>query len=367
MSRIRDTYRKTARRDRMTEEDAVRRCGMISPTRGYAGFDRAGIVVEAVYEGMDLKREVFAELDNVVQPGAILATNTSTLDIDHIAAATSRPESVIGHHFFSPASVMRLLEIVVGKRTSDEVVATSLGLAKRLGKVGVVVGNGRGFVGNRMYGPYQREAQFLVEEGLPVPELDSILVGFGMAMGPLAVADLAGLDVGWRIRQEHQHLQSANMRPQTLADELWQLGRFGQKTGRGFYRYPAASRTPEPDPEVEELARRCARRAGIQRRTIGSRVVEERTLYALINEGARILEGGYARSATDIDVVYVNGYGFPAHRGGPMWNADQIGLEQILAKIREFEAQLGFWWKPAPLLQRLVKEGRNFADLEDAR
>ncbi|MEE3373292.1 MAG: 3-hydroxyacyl-CoA dehydrogenase NAD-binding domain-containing protein [Planctomycetota bacterium] len=367
MARIRDTYRKAVRRGRMSEEEAERRCGLISPTRAYAGFERAGIVVEAVYEGMELKRQVFAELDKVVRSDAILATNTSTLDIDDIAAATSRPEAVIGNHFFSPAAVMRLLEIIVGERTSGEVVATSLGLAKRLGKVGVVVGNCPGFVGNRMYGPYQREAQFLVEEGVPVAELDSILVGFGMAMGPLAVADLAGLDVGWRIRREHQHLQPAKMRPQTLADGLCQLGRFGQKTGRGFYRYADGGRVPEPDPAVEDLAQRCARRAGIQRRTIDPREVEERTLYALINEGARILEGGYARSATDIDIVYVNGYGFPAHRGGPMWYADQIGLERILTRICEFEANLGFWWKPAPLLQRLVKEGRNFADLRCTR
>ena len=361
---IRDTYQKAVRRGRMTVAEAERRVGLISPTSEYAGFDRVGIVIEAVYEGMELKRQVFSELEQVVRPDAILATNTSTLDIDRIASVTSRPETVIGHHFFSPAPVMRLLEIVVGERTSDTVLAESLRLAKRLGKVGVVVGNCRGFVGNRMYGPYQREAQFLVEEGVPVADLDSILVAFGMAMGPLAVADLAGIDVGWRIRQEHQHLQPANMRPQALADRLCQLGRFGQKTGRGFYQYADGGRVPAPDPTVEDLAYQCAQRGGIQRRAIEPREVEERTLYALVNEGARILEEGYARSSTDIDIVYVNGYGFPAHRGGPMWYADHIGLERILQRIREFETELGFWWQPAPLLERLVAEGRGFADFE---
>ena len=364
---IGEVYQRAVARGRMSETEAEQRIALISATRDYAGFENVDIVVEAVFENMELKRQVFRQLDRVAGPDTILSTNTSTLDIDHIASTTRRPEFVVGHHFFSPAPVMRLLEIVVGERTSDAVVAASIRLAKQLGKVGVVVGNCRGFVGNRMYGPYQREAQFLVEEGVPVAELDAVLVGFGMAMGPLAVADLAGIDVGWRIRQEHQHLQPARMRPQRLADRLCALGRFGQKTGRGFYRYGERGRVPQPDSTVEDLAQQCARQAGIQRRTITPREIEERTLYALVNEGARILEEGYARSATDIDIVYVNGYGFPAHRGGPMWYADQLGLGRILTRVREFEEELGFWWKPAPLLERLVDEGRGFADFDAAR
>ena len=363
MELLKSVYEKAVQRGRMTAEEAVRRTALVTPTLQYEGFERADIVVEAVYEGMDLKRQVFAELDRVARPGAILASNTSTLDIDAIASATKRPEAVIGHHFFSPAAVMRLLEIVAGQRTADEVIATSMRLAQRLRKVGVLVGNCRGFVGNRMYGPYQREAQFLVEEGVAVADVDAALVAFGMAMGPLAVADLAGIDVGWRIRQEYQHLDSPNMRTQTVADRLYQLGRFGQKTGRGWYQYPEGDRVPFPDPSVEDLARQCALESGIERRPIEPPEVVERTLYALVNEGARILEEGYARSATDIDIVYVNGYGFPAHRGGPMWYADQIGLERILARVRDFEARFGFWWKPAPLLEQLVAEGRRFADV----
>jgi 3-hydroxyacyl-CoA dehydrogenase len=313
---------------------------------------------------MALKKKTFAELDKAARPDAILASNTSTLDIDEIASATSRPQQVIGHHFFSPANVMRLLEIVRGKATSASVIATSLSLAKRLGKVGVVVGNCRGFVGNRMYGPYQREAQFLLEEGVRVEEVDAALVDFGMAMGPLAVGDLSGLDVSWRIRKEYRHLEPAGQRVPVVADRLCEMGRFGQKTGAGWYRYEPGKRAPLADPEVEKLIETSARAAGIARRAISRAEIIERTLYALINEGAKILEEGFAARAVDIDIIYINGYGFPAYRGGPMWYADTVGVKNVYERIRIFEKQHGDLWKPAALLRQLAEAGRTFADFD---
>jgi 3-hydroxyacyl-CoA dehydrogenase len=313
---------------------------------------------------MELKKQVFAELDRVTRPDAILASNTSTLDIDAIASATSRPQQVIGHHFFSPANVMRLLEIVRGKQSSPAVIVTSMGLAKPLGKVGVLVGNCRGFVGNRMFHPYQREAQFLLEEGATVEQVDTALTDFGMAMGPLAVGDLAGLDVGWRIRKEYRHLEPAGRRVPLVADRLCEMGRYGQKTGAGWYRYPEGSRAPVADPEVQRLIEESARGAGLARRTISPEEIVERTVYALVNEGARILEEGIALRAVDIDVVYVHGYGFPAYRGGPMWYADTLGLKQVYDRVCRFEQQHGDPWTPAPLLQRLAESGKTFADLD---
>jgi 3-hydroxyacyl-CoA dehydrogenase len=286
------------------------------------------------------------------------------LDIDQIAAATSRPQRVIGHHFFSPANVMRLLEIVRGKETGSAVIATSMALAKRLGKVGVTVGNCRGFVGNRMFHCYQREAQFLLEEGASVEQVDRALVDFGMAMGPLAVGDLAGLDVGWRIRKEYQHLTPADERVPLVADRLCEMGHFGQKTGRGWYRYLPSTRKAQPDPEVEKLIRECAQEAGIPRRKITREEILERTLYALVNEAAQILEEGKAFRAVDIDIIYINGYGFPAYRGGPLWYADTVGLKRILERIGVFEKQHGRLWTPASLLKRLAAAGKTFADLD---
>ena len=319
-------------------------------------------MVEAVFEGMELKKQVFAELDRAVRPDAILASNTSTLDIDAIAGATGRPAQVIGHHYFSPANVMRLLEIVRGRQTSPVVLATSMALAKKLGKVGVVVGNCRGFVGNRMFGPYQREAQFLVEEGARVEAVDAALVEFGMAMGPLAVGDLAGLDVGWRIRKEYSHLVPPGERQPLVEDRLCENGHYGQKTGSGWYKYPEGSRSPVPDPEVERLIAECAREAGIVRRAIDAEEIVERTIYALVLEGARILEEGFAARAVDIDIIYVNGYGFPAHRGGPLWYADTVGLAKVLDRIVQFEQRQGSRWKPPELLRQLAAAGRTFAD-----
>jgi 3-hydroxyacyl-CoA dehydrogenase len=264
------------------------------------------LVIEAVFEGMALKKAIFQELDRMCKPGAILASNTSTLSIDEIASATSRPESVIGTHFFSPANVMRLLEIVRGKASSKEVVATCMQLSKTLGKVGVLVGNCRGFVGNRMFGPYRREAQFLIEEGAGIEAVDQALSDFGMAMGPLATGDLAGLDVGWRIRKEYRHLEVPGIRQPFVEDRLCELGRCGQKTGAGWYTYDDQRRAA-PDPAVGELIRKWVEEAGIVQRQISAAEITDRCLYALVNEGARILEEGYARRASDIDIIYING------------------------------------------------------------
>jgi 3-hydroxyacyl-CoA dehydrogenase len=315
---------------------------------------------------MELKKQVFAELDRVCKPGAILASNTSTLNIDEIASATSRPQMVIGHHFFSPANVMRLLEIVRGSATGKEVIATSMHLARRLNKVGVLVGNCRGFVGNRMVAPYGREAQFLVEEGARPDEVDGALYRFGMAMGPLAMGDLAGLDVSWRIRKEYKHLEDPGVRHPLVADRLCEMGRYGQKTGAGWYRYDE-NRRAQPDPEVEKLIEEMAAEAGIERRKIGEEEIVERTMYALVNEGAKILEEGIALRAVDIDIIYVNGYGYPAWRGGPMWYADTVGLKKVYDRVVEFHTRHGELWGPAPLLRQLAEQGKTFADFDRGR
>ncbi|HXG11999.1 MAG TPA: 3-hydroxyacyl-CoA dehydrogenase NAD-binding domain-containing protein, partial [Gemmataceae bacterium] len=364
LAAIRKNYAAAVSKGRLTPEQADQRLSLIRPTLTYDGFGEVDIVVEAVFEEMQLKQRVFAELDSVTRPDAILASNTSSLDIDALAAATSRPAQVVGHHFFSPAHVMRLLEIVRGRATSPSVIATSMALAKTLGKVGVLVGNGRGFVGNRLYGPYQREAQFLLEEGATVEEVDAALVEFGMAMGPLAVGDLSGLDVGWRIRREHRSLIPPGQRQPRVADRLCEIGRFGQKTGAGWYRYEPGSRVPLPDPAVQTIIEECAREAGIPRRKIDRSEIVEQTIYALINEGARVLEEGIALRAVDIDIIYINGYGFPAYRGGPMWYADSVGLKKVYQRIVELEQRHGELWAPAPLLKRLAAEGRTFADLD---
>jgi 3-hydroxyacyl-CoA dehydrogenase len=360
LATIQSNYANSVKRGRFSQQDADERFKRVTPTLSYDDFSKVDLVIEAVFEGMALKKEVFKELDRVCKPGAILASNTSTLNIDEIASATSRPEFVIGTHFFSPANVMRLLEIVRGKATSREVIATCMQLSKTLGKVGVLVGNCRGFVGNRMFGPYRREAQFLVEEGASVEAVDKALSDFGMAMGPLATGDLAGLDVGWRIRKEYRHLEKAGIRQPFLEDSLCELGRFGQKTGGGWYKYDEQRRAM-PDPAVDELIRKWVGAAAIAQRDISAPEIVDRCLYALVNEGARILEEGYALRASDIDIIYINGYGFPAYRGGPMWYADTVGLKQVYARISEFHRQHGEIWQPAPLLARLAEQGKTFA------
>jgi 3-hydroxyacyl-CoA dehydrogenase len=363
MATIRKNYENSVKKGRFTQEAMSERMALIKPQLGYDGFEEADIITEAVFEGMELKKQVFGELDRVAKPGAILASNTSTLNIDKIASATSRPEFVIGHHYFSPANVMRLLEIVRGKATSKEVIATSMALSKRLKKVGVLVGNCYGFVGNRMLHQYGREAQFLVEEGAEPQDLDGALYKFGMAMGPLAVGDLAGLDVGWRIRKEHAHLQKPGVRYPKVADRLCEMGRYGQKTGAGWYKYDE-NRNRIPDPEVDALIEQVAAEQGIKRRKVSEEEIIERTQYALINEGAKILDEGIALRAVDIDIIYINGYGYPAWRGGPMWYADTVGLKKVYERVNQFHEEHGELWEPAPLLKRLAEAGKTFADFD---
>jgi 3-hydroxyacyl-CoA dehydrogenase len=361
LANIRRNYANSVSKGRLTQPFVDERLKLIQPTLSFDGFSTVDMVVEAVFEGMELKKQVFAELDRVCKPGAILASNTSTLNIDEIASSTARPEFVIGTHFFSPANVMRLLEVVRGRATSKEVIATCMQLSKKLGKVGVLVGNCMGFVGNRMFRPYRREAQFLVEEGANVEAVDKALFDFGMAMGPLATGDLAGLDVGWRIRREYRHLQDPNVRQPFAEDKLCELGRFGQKTGAGWYKYDQQRRA-ESDPAVPALLKDWTEKAGIPQRVISSDEIVDRCIYAMVNEGARILDEGYALRATDIDIIYLYGYGFPSYRGGPMWYADRVGLNKVHDRVCEFHRQFGVLWEPAPLLEQLASEGKTFSD-----
>jgi len=361
LANIQKNYAASVKRGRFTQAFVDERLKLIQPTLSYDSFANADLVIEAVFEGMALKKEVFAELDRVCKPGAILASNTSTLNIDEIAAATPRPQSVIGTHFFSPANVMRLLEIVRGKATSKEVIATCMQLSKKIGKIGVLVGNCRGFVGNRMFHPYVRESIFLLEEGASVEAVDSAMYDFGMAMGPLAVGDLAGLDVGWRIRKEYRHLEKPGIRQAFAGDKLCEIGRYGQKTGAGWYKYDE-NRRAIPDPGVAQLVAKWSAEAGIPQREISKQEIVDRCVYALVNEGARALEEGYALRAVDIDIIYLNGYGFPSYRGGPMWYADTVGLKNVYARIQEFHKKHGELWEPAPLLKRLVEENKKFTD-----
>ncbi len=363
LATIRKNYANSVKKGRFTQEQMDQRLARIMPTLTYDGFGEVDMTVEAVFEGMALKKQVFAELDKVVRPGAILASNTSTLNIDEIASATSRPEWVIGTHFFSPANVMRLLEIVRGKASSKEVIATLMALSKKLAKVGVLVGNCRGFVGNRMFGPYRREAQFLVEEGAAVEAVDQALYNFGMAMGPLATGDLAGLDVGWRIRKEFKDAENTSVRQPLVEDRLCEMGRYGQKTGAGWYKYDENRRALH-DPVVDELIDKIRQETGRKPRAIADDEIVDRIVYALVNEGARILEEGYALRAVDIDIIYINGYGFPAYRGGPMWYADTVGLKKVYERVQEFEKQHGTLWTPAPLLKQLAESGKTFADFD---
>ncbi len=362
---IEGNYARSVSRGRLTRDEMDRRMGLISGTLDDAELGDADIVIEAVFENMALKKEVFAKLDEVCKPGAILATNTSTLDVNEIAAATSRPQDVIGTHFFSPANVMRLLEIVRGEKTARDVVATTLALAKKLRKVGVVVGVCYGFVGNRMLEGYLREAEFLLLEGATPEQVDAALYDFGMPMGPFAMSDLAGIDVGYRVRQERKGQRPEDARVGAIADRLYEIGRYGQKTQAGFYRYEAGDRTPKSDPEVHELIERESARLGIERRQIDAQEIVERCIYPLINEGARILEEGIALRPGDIDIVWIYGYGFPPYRGGPMFHADLVGLQTIYSRILDFAERDARYWQPAPLLQRLAEAGQSFADYQE--
>jgi 3-hydroxyacyl-CoA dehydrogenase len=361
MAIIKKNYANSVSKGRFSQAVMDQRMALIKPQVTYDGFDKADIIVEAVFEGMALKKQIFGEIDGIAKPGCILASNTSTLDVDEIASATKRPEWVIGHHFFSPANVMRLLEVVRGKATSNTVIATSMALGKKLKKVAVLAGNCKGFIGNRMLHPYFYQAQFLIEEGASVEEVNKTLYDFGWAMGPLAVSDLAGLDVGWRIRKEFRHLEKPGVRIPRVADLLCEAGNYGQKTGAGFSKYDE-TRKPLPNPETVQYAEQVAKEYNIPRRSISKEEILDRCMYALINEGAKLLQEGIALRAVDIDIVYLNGYGFPAWRGGPMFYADTVGLAEVLARIEEFEKVQGSdHWTPAPLIRKLAAEGGTFA------
>ena len=360
---VRGNYAATVAKGRLDQAAMDKRLSLIKGTLDLAAVKDADIVVEAVFEEMAIKKEVFARLDKLAKPGAILATNTSSLDVDVIAAETARPQDVIGTHFFSPANVMRLIEIVRGAKSGKDVVATTMKLARTLAKVPVLVGVCDGFVGNRMIFQYSREAEFLLEEGALPWQVDKALQDWGLAMGPFAMSDMAGNDVGWRIRKQQAATRPNDRRYSHLADRICEQGRYGQKTNAGWYRYEKGSRTPLPDPEIEKLILAESKRLGIERKPISDEEIVKRTLYALVNEGAKLLEEGIALRPSDIDVIYLTGYGFPAWRGGPMFYADTIGLDKVYADVKRFHETQGFFWRPAPLLEKLAREGRRFADL----
>jgi 3-hydroxyacyl-CoA dehydrogenase len=362
LATIRRNYESSVAKGKLTPAQFEQRFALITPTLTYNGFDQIDMVTEAVFENMDLKKATFAELGRVTRPDCILASNTSTLDIDEFARSSGRPEKVIGTHYFSPANVMRLIEIVRGSQSSAETIATGLKLAKKLDKVGVLVGNCFGFVANRMIAYYMREAYLLLEEGASVPHIDHALVEFGMPVGPFAMQDIAGIDVGARIRQ---YLRSIGMHraegPESpVPDWLFDMGRYGQKTGAGWYRYDSGSRTPIPDPLIDDLAAKAAIARGIERQPVPDDEIIARITAALANEGANILDEGYATRPGDIDVIYVHGFGFPRNRGGPMFYADTIGLQTVLDRVHRYRNQLGAYWLPAPLLERLAASGQDF-------
>jgi 3-hydroxyacyl-CoA dehydrogenase len=363
LARVEQNYQDMVRKGRIRAEDKAKRMGLITKATGYDAIGDADIIIEAAFEEMAIKKEIFARLDKVCKADAILATNTSTLDVDEIAGATRRPESVIGLHFFSPANVMRLLEIVRGAKTSKDIVATAQALAKTIGKVGVVCGVCHGFVANRSRGPLTREASFLVDEGALPQQVDKVLYDFGMAMGPFAVGDVAGIDVGWRVRRSLDATRPKDQRYSPTADRLYELGRYGQKTGKGWYRYEKGSRAPLPDPEVEAVILQSSKDRGIARRAIGDEEILQRCLYAAINEGAKILDEKIAMRASDIDIMWLYGFAFPRWRGGPMYYADTIGLSRVYETVRGFHKQHGALWTPSALLQRLAESGRSFTGI----
>ncbi|MBI5259756.1 MAG: 3-hydroxyacyl-CoA dehydrogenase [Burkholderiales bacterium] len=355
-------YAATAAKGKLSSVQVEQRLALIDGSTEMAALAGCDLLIEAVFEDMAVKRTVFEQLDRIARPGAILASNTSRLDVNAIAQMTSRPADVLGLHFFSPAHVMRLLEVVRGAATAPDVLLTAMRLAQRVGKVPVMVGVCDGFVGNRMVSPYTREAHFLLEEGASPQQVDQALERFGMAMGPLRMGDMAGLDISWAARKRQAATRDPALRYCRVADRLCEAGRLGQKTGSGFYRYEAGSRTPLPDPAVDAIVEQCASESGIQRRAISDDEIVERCIYALVNEGARILAEGIAARAGDIDVIYVNGYSFPAARGGPMFFADTVGLAPVLLRIQHFHRQHGALWAPAPLLAERVSAGRRLCE-----
>ena len=362
MKMIRKNYASTVSKGRMTEEEAEARLALIEPTLEFERVSAADVVIEAVFEEMELKKKIFTRLDGLCKADAILATNTSSLDVNTIAAVTGRPEQVVGTHFFSPANVMRLVEIVRGDHTSPEVLATTLTLSKQLGKVGVVVGVCDSFAANRMLYPYSRQAQFLIEEGAFPEQVDKVIYDFGFPMGPFALSDLAGIDVGWRVRQHREPSRPKHLRYSEIADRLYEMGRYGQKTRKGWYNYEEGSRIPMPDPEVVDLVVRTSRELKIDRREISDEEILQRCIYPLINEGARILEEGIVQRASDLDIVWLYGFGFPRYRGGPMFYADSVGLRHVYEVMQGFCEIHEDWLEPAPLLERLAREDKTFAE-----
>jgi 3-hydroxyacyl-CoA dehydrogenase len=360
LARIKGNYAATVQKGRLTQGDMDKRMALIHGTLNLGQIANADIVVEAVFERMDVKQELFRKLDGIVEDGAILATNTSTLDVDQIAAVTRRPEDVVGTHFFSPANVMRLLEVVRGKKTAKDVLATTLKLGKTLKKVPVVSGVCDGFIGNRMLEKYGQQSLFLIDEGATPQQVDAALERWGMAMGPFRMYDMAGNDIGWEIRKRRAK-ERPDMVYSRIADRICEQGRFGQKTGKGFYRYEPGSRSALPDPAVDDIIRRYREEVGVEPRAISDEEIVERCIYALVNEGAKILEEGIALRASDIDMVYLTGYGFPPYRGGPMFYADTIGLAKVLSTLQRFQSGYqGAQWKPAPLLVKLAQTSRRF-------
>jgi 3-hydroxyacyl-CoA dehydrogenase len=360
VARIKANYASTVSKGRLKQEEMDKRMSLIKPVTTLEAGKDADIVIEAVFERMDVKKDMFQKLDKVMKPGAILATNTSTLDVNEIANVTKRPQDVIGTHFFSPANVMRLLEVVRGAKTAKDVLATTMKLGKTIKKVPVVSGVCDGFIGNRMVEKYGQQSLFLIDEGCSPQQVDAAAYKWGMAMGPLAMGDMAGLDIGWEIRKR-RYVERPNFIYSKVGDRIAELGRYGQKTGKGWYKYNLPDRKPIPDPEVEKIISDYRKEKNIQTRSISDEEIVERLIYALVNEAACILEEGIALRASDIDMVYLTGYGFPPYRGGPMFYADTVGLPKVLASIEKFsKGYMGEVWKPAPLLVKLAKEGRKF-------
>ncbi len=357
---IKKNYANTVSKGRLKQEDMDKRVAMITPALELAAAKDADIVIEAVFERMDVKQDIFRKLDATMKPGAILATNTSTLDVDAIAAVTKRPQDVIGTHFFSPANVMRLLEVVRGKKTANDVLVTTMKLGKAIRKVPVVSGVCDGFIGNRMIEKYGQQSLFLIDEGCSPQQVDAAVQKWGMAMGPFTMNDMAGLDIGWEIRKR-RYTERPDFRYSKVGDRVCELGRFGQKTGKGWYLYEKGNRKPIPDPEIDKLIEAYRKEVGVKPRQVSDEEIVERLIYALVNEAALILEEGIALRASDIDMVYLTGYGFPPYRGGPMFYADTVGLPKVLASIEKFKkGYMGEVWKPAPLLVKLAKEGKRF-------
>lgn len=364
LQRVKDNYAGTVARGRLSPSDMDHRLSLISGSLQMADVKHADMVIEAVFEDMGLKQDIFRQLDTLAKPGAILATNTSGLDVDAIAAVTRRPADVVGAHFFSPAHVMKLLEVVRAEKTADDVIATLMDLGRRMGKIAVLARIYPGFIGNALFRNYTREAHFLVEDGAMPHEVDAALKKFGYAMGIFAVHDMAGNDVGYQTRKAQMATRPSDRRWNDLILKLCDQGRFGQKSGKGWYRYTPGDRTPQRDPELENYISEDSARMGIQRTSMPEEEIIKRCLYGMVNEGAKLLEQGIALRPSDIDITYLTGYGFPAHHGGPMYLADRIGLASVLADIQRLYDKDGFWWQPAPLLERLVQEGKTFASLQ---